>query len=83
MHKLSEILTVQLHGPSIQSCINDLFDEEEVNQSCINCKNKKAIKSIKIVTEPATLILQLKRYKYDVDKGKAIKLDDTINVQNH
>ena len=79
VQKLSEILTIQLQGQSIQSCINDFLNDEEVNQSCINCKNQKAVKSIKIVTEPSTLIVQLKRYKYDVDQKKAIKLEDKIN----
>ena len=79
IQKLSEILTIQLQGNSIESFLMGFLSDEEVNQTCINCRNLKAVKSIEIVTDPSTLIVQLKRYKYDVDKKKAIKRQDKVN----
>ena len=85
VQKLSEILTIQLQGQSIESCLMDFLSDEEVNQTCTKCKNQKAVKSIEILTDPSTLIVQLKRHKYDADKRKVIKRQDKINssIVNH
>ena len=48
VQKLSEILTIQLHGQSIESCLMEFLSDEEVNQTCMKCKNQKAVKSIEI-----------------------------------
>ena len=55
------------------------LSDEEINHTCMKCKNLKAVKSIRIVTDPSTLILQLKRYKYDVDERKVRKRLDEVN----
>ena len=73
IQRLSEILSIQLKGPTMQSCITDFFSEEEIRYNCTKCQRKKATKHIEIVTEPSTLIIQLKRYEYDTEKRKAIK----------
>ena len=56
VQKLSEILTIQLQGNSIESCLMDFLSDEEVNQTCTKCKNQKAVKSIEILTDPSTVV---------------------------
>ena len=79
VQKLSEILTIQIQGKSIESCLTGFLSDEEVNQSCTYWNNKKTVKSVEIITDPATLIVQLNRYKYDVDKRKVINRQENIN----
>ena len=81
IQKLSEILMIQLHGHSIQSCLTNFLSDETVNNECTKCENTQAVKNIEIVTEPSTLIIQLKRYKYNVDERKVIKKHDEIKCQ--
>ena len=69
IQKLSEILMIQLHGQNIQSCLMNFLSDENVNNECTKCENKEAVKNIEIVTEPSTLIIQLKRYKLMQEKS--------------
>ena len=78
VQKLSEILMIQLCGRSLQSCLTDFLSDEEIDFDCKKCSRKKAVKKINFVIEPSTLILQLKRYEYDIDAGKSIKIHSDI-----
>ena len=81
VQKLSEILMIQLHGQTMQSCLMNFLSDDDIRNDCTKCENKNAVKTIEIVTEPSTLIIQLKRYKYDVDERKVIKRLDKIKCQ--
>ena len=39
------------------------------------------VKQTQIITEPSTLIIQLKRYHYDIGEGIAIKRKDNIDIE--
>ena len=78
VQKLSEILMTPLQGQSIQSCFTEFLSDESINHDCKECGNQKAVKTIEIITEPSTLIIQLKRYTYDVNVRKIIKRQDEI-----
>ena len=69
---------IQLHGQSIQSCLMNFFSDDVIRNDCSKCEDKKAVKTIEIVTEPSTLIIQLKRYKFNVNERKVIKRHDKI-----
>jgi uncharacterized UBP type Zn finger protein len=60
VQKLSEILMTPLQGQSIQSCFTKFLSDERINHDCKKYENQKAVKTIKIITEPSTLIIQLK-----------------------
>ena len=79
IQKLSEILVIQIKGESIQSCLMEFLSEEEINLDCNECENNVATKKIRLVNEPSTLIFQLKRYTYDVDRRKCVKIHDNIS----
>ena len=78
VQKLSEILMIQLHGHSIESCLMDFLSDEDVKNVCTDCGDDKSVKRIEILTEPTTLMIQLKRYEYHVNKRKALKRHDEI-----
>ena len=79
IQKLSGILVIQIKGQSIQSCLLEFLGEEEIKLDCTECGNNLATKKTELVNEPSTLIIQLKRYTYDIDKRKCIKIHDNIS----
>jgi ubiquitin C-terminal hydrolase len=81
VQKLSEILMIQLNGQSIQSCLMNFLSDDDIRNECTKCENNNAVKTMKIVTEPSTLIIQLKRYKFDIDGGKITKRHDEIKCE--
>ena len=78
MWKLSEVLMVQLKGPSIQDCINDFLQDEKIEHMCTLCKRRTHVKKMTLLTDPSTLIIQLKRYRYEYLKDRATKRQDEI-----
>ena len=78
VQKLSEVLMIQQKGPSIQCCLNNFLKEEKIEHKCSLCKKQTCKKKIDIIIDPSTLIIQLKRYDYDAEKGKATKKQDEI-----
>jgi uncharacterized UBP type Zn finger protein len=78
VQKLSEVLMIQLKGPSIQCCLNGFLKEETIKHKCSLCKKQTCKKKIDIIIDPSTLIIQLKRYDYDTEKGKATKKQDEV-----
>ena len=78
VQKLSEVLMIPLKGPSIQRCLNDFLNDEKIEHKCFLCKKQTCKKKIDIIIDPSTLIIQLKRYDYDTEKGKATKKQDEV-----
>ena len=74
LQKLSEVLMIPIKGESIYSCLMDFLSEED----CEICGHNSAMKRSDLVTEPTTLIIQLKRYKFDIDRQHCAKIDDII-----
>ena len=67
-----------LQGQSIESCLINFLSDESIKHDCTKCGNQNAVKTIEMITEPSTLIIQLKRYTYDVKEGEIIKRQDDI-----
>ena len=78
IQKLSEVLMIPINGQCIQSCLFSFLSEEEITVNCEKCANTVAKKKIQLVTEPSTLILQLKRYKFDANVQRSFKIQDGV-----
>ena len=70
---------VQLKGQCVQDCINDFLQDEKIEHSCSLCKRRTHVKKMTLITDPSTLIIQLKRYKYDNVEDRARKRQDKID----
>ena len=78
IQKLSEILMIQISGVSIQACIDNFLEDEEISAVCPDCHRQTLMKSMNIITKPSTLIIQLKRYDFDSREQRPIKRTDKI-----
>ena len=78
VQRLSEIISIELKGCTLKSCLDEFLSNEEIKYKCTKCSSGIAMKKIEIVKEPSTLILQLKRYEYDITQKKARKRHDGI-----
>ena len=50
----------------------------KIELKCSICKKQTCMKKMNIIIEPSTLIIQLKRYGYDTEKGTATMIQDEI-----
>ena len=57
---------------------NKSFWHEEIEISCESCSFGRMTKSISIIVEPISLLLQLKRYEFDTEKKRTKKKLDPI-----
>ena len=80
IQKLSEVLMVQICGPSLQTCLDNFLGEEKIDLNCTKCKKREILKKFILVAEPSTLIIQLSRYKYEVREKRTIKRHEEIEV---
>ena len=76
---MPEVISIQVKGESIQSCLDDYFAEEDVKWSCPKCKLSPVLRRSSVIQEPKTLILQLMRYKYEDVKQILVKISNAIN----
>ena len=73
LKKLPEIWTIQIEGESIQSCIDNFLNIEDVELDCEGCGYPRTKKQIELILSPNTLIVQLKRYEFDLVQQKILK----------
>ena len=78
VQRLSEILSIELKGCTLKTCLDEFLSNEEIQCKCEKCGSGSAMKKMDIVKEPSTLILQLKRYEYDITQQEVIKRQDEI-----
>ena len=78
IQKLSEIWTIQVDGDNMQSCIENFLGSEIVDLKCERCSYPKKEKQIKLIIEPKTLIIQLKRYEFDQIQQKIKKKTTSV-----
>ena len=67
-------------GNSVQSCLTNFLYNEEINLECSKCKKPSSVKKIDIIIEPSTLIIQLKRYRYEAKEEKVRKRHEEIKL---
>ena len=65
---MSEIIPLEVYRETIQQWLIHYFMSENVEKSCTNCPSKIAKKTTVVISEPATLIIELNRYEYDREK---------------
>ena len=75
---LSQIIPIQIVGESVQNGFENIFKTEKISWKCPKCSSPTVNKRVWIVQEPATLILQLMRYSFDVAKNEASKIEDPV-----
>ena len=75
---LSEIIPLQMCGQNIEACFEDFLAPEDIDRTCSICKNKLTMKENSLMLEPATLILQLKRYSFNLETNESNKIHDRI-----
>ena len=78
LEKMPEIIPLEIYGETIQHCLDHYFMSENVERSCTNCPSKIAEKITAVISEPATLIIQLNRYEYDREKERIMKKHSII-----
>ena len=67
------------YGSNIQQCLNRFFTPEYIERTCPSCSSKFCEKSVNIVLEPSTMIIQLKRYEYDRDEDTICKKHNKLS----
>ena len=75
---ISEIIPIEFVGYTLQSCLENLFSPEEVVRRCEQCGGNNSTQVTTFIQEPATLILQLNRFRYSSIDGQAIKLHESL-----
>ena len=59
------------------------MNDEDIEAKCSDCNNQKFRKVTKIIAEPSTLIIQLKRYKYKGEERKSEKKNDIVKLSKN
>ena len=84
VQKLSEIIPLDVIGEDIQQCLENCFLSEKVERACVNCGCQIGEKKTTFISEPATLILLLKRYKFNKEqclkKNSKVKCLKKLNL---
>ena len=76
--KMSEMLPLTCNGENIQQCLDNHFSPHTIERNCLDCKTKTGEKTIVVILEPATLVLQINRYEYNRYEAKAEKNNKKI-----
>ena len=80
IQNLPNMLMIPIIGNTIQTCLDNYLADEEVMSKCSDCDIEELVKQTEIITEPSTIIIQLKRYSYDEGKRMAVKKNDSIEI---
>ena len=80
VRKLTDILMIPVDGSSIQLCLDNYLKNEVITGNCPDCNMKELVKQTEIIADPSTLIIQLKRYSYDVSNRIALKRNDSVEI---
>ena len=78
--KIDEILMIPIAGQNIQECMDNYLKPEEINANCDDCENKILVKQTEIISEPSTLIIQLKRFSHEREKRISTKRQDRMRM---
>jgi ubiquitin C-terminal hydrolase len=83
IQNLPEILPIPLEGENIQMCIEKYFSSEIIEWRCPICPRSKVMKTVKIIKEPETLVLQILRFEYKIDDKNVMKKHDPLVFPIH
>jgi uncharacterized UBP type Zn finger protein len=78
VNNMPEILPIAVKGVNIQTCLANYFSDETVKWKCPRCLESNASKSVNIIQEPETLLLQLMRFKCSPLDGQTIKMHNQV-----
>ena len=79
LQHMTEIVPIQVISGSLQIGLENIFSKEKIYWKCPKCERPTVDKSMSIVQEPSTLILQLLRYGFDANKKEAYKVQDPVD----
>ena len=75
---MPDILSVPVKGENIQTCLEYFLATENVQWKCPCCLDSNASKSINIIKEPSTLLLQLMRFEFSQETRHTTKKQETL-----
>ena len=76
--QMPEVLPLEIYGGDIQQCLDHFFMPENLERTCPTCSSIICEKSVEIILEPSTIVVQLKRYEYDRDEDLIKKKNNRI-----
>ena len=89
VERLPEIWQIPVAGVTLNTCLKQYFEPEEIDRRCPRCNKDKALQITELISNPKNLILQLLRFKARVrmnnDNTRSIvhyKNDDEILFEN-
>ena len=89
VERLSEIWQITVAGATLNKCLQQYFEAEEIDRRCPRCNKDKALQITQLLTNPKNVIFQLLRFKARVrinnDNSRSIvhyKNDDQILFEN-
>ena len=65
-------------GYTLESCLENFFSPQEIERRCEHCGSENSTQVTTFVQEPATLILQLNRFKYSQVDKRVIKIHEPL-----
>ena len=74
------IVVLQLNGPSLELCLEEYFEPEDIERNCPHCENNMASQATAFSEDPQTIIFQLSRFRYSSKLGRTIKRHDEISI---
>jgi ubiquitin C-terminal hydrolase len=78
VQNMPDILSVPMKGENIQTCLECFFSREQIIWKCPSCFDSNVSKSINIIKEPTTLLLQVMRFEYSQATGHTIKKHEPL-----
>ena len=79
---LGEIIPVEFTGYTLESCIEQFFNPEEIERTCEHCGSQRSTQATTFVQEPETLIIQLNRFRYSQAENRVIKIHEPLIFPN-
>jgi uncharacterized UBP type Zn finger protein len=70
---LGEIIPVEFSGYTLESCIGQFFNTEEIERKCEHCGSQRSF-----VQEPKTLIIQLNRFRFSQVDKRVVKIHEPL-----
>ena len=75
---LGEIIPVEFSGYTIESCLGQFFNTEEIERKCKHCGCQRSAQATSFIREPKTLIIQLNRFRFSQDENRVVKIHEPL-----
>jgi ubiquitin C-terminal hydrolase len=75
---LGEIIPVEFSGYTLESCIAQFFNTEEIERKCEHCGSQRSAQATSFVKDPETLIIQLNRFRFSQEDSRVVKIHEPL-----